>query len=80
MRQLQHWHVGDDLVLIYRDRSEPATVILASPNGRSLLLSFDALLGNHAGAMPVLADDDGEFWSAVSGEPVILSVKPAREA
>jgi hypothetical protein len=77
---MRHWQAGDDLVLIYRDRSEPATVILATPNGKTLLLSFDALLGGHAGAMPVQADDDGEFWSAVSGEPVILSVKPAREA
>lgn len=69
----KHWHVGDDLMLTYRDRSVQASVILASPNGRSLLLAFDDLLGNHAGVMPVLADDDGEFWSVVSGEPVLLA-------
>lgn len=67
-------HPGDQVVLIYRDRSVEATVLLASPNGRSLLLQFDALLGKCAGAMPVMGDERLEvFHSLIDDEPVTLA-------
>jgi hypothetical protein len=63
----------DSVFLEYCGLTVPAKVLLASKNGRSLLLSFDALLGKHAGAMPVLMGDDGVFRSTIDDQPVQIS-------
>ena len=47
---------GDVVQVTYEGRTVEATVLLASSNGRSLFLEFDALLGGYAGTMPVLQD------------------------
>lgn len=51
---------GDRVLITYEGRTVPGAVVLASPNGRSLMLSFEAILGGYVGMMPVLrqaADD-----------------------
>lgn len=65
-------HATGALVRVtYRQRTVDATVLLASGNGKSLMLSFEALLGGYAGMMPVLWDDDArEFRGLVCGERV----------
>jgi hypothetical protein len=54
----------------------PARVVLASPNGVSLFLEFDALVhvGGlwHVGCLPVLRDSTGIYRDLVSGEPVVI--------
>jgi hypothetical protein len=40
----------------FAGRTVEATVALASPNGRSLFLTFDAMLGGYVGGMPLLWD------------------------
>jgi len=65
-----------DFVWIERgDQRVKAMVVLASENGRSLLLQFDAFFrtasgGGFAGVMPVLEEDDGVYYDIVEHEPV----------
>jgi hypothetical protein len=53
-----------------------------APLLRNVLLQAHPELSLGAGALALRADDDGEFWTVLTGEPVILSdtPKPAREA
>lgn len=49
----------------------PATVLLASDNGRSLMLGFEAMIGGYVGLMPVLwSDDFGEFCELIAGRTI----------
>ena len=41
-------------------------ILLASSNGKSLVLGFDAVIDGHVGMMPVLKGDDGVYRSIVS--------------
>lgn len=55
---------GQFVALTYEGRSVRAMVLLASSNNKSLMLGFDAALGDKemfAGSMPVLMDDDGVY-------------------
>ena len=51
------WRKGDAVKITYAGRTVLGKVILASPNGRSLALAFDAMLAGWPGGMPVLWDD-----------------------
>ena len=64
------WRTGDAIAIQCGYRSIPGSVILASENGASLMLSFEAILDGHAGMMPVLRDDDGLYHSVVTGNLV----------
>jgi hypothetical protein len=61
---------GAAVRITHAGRTVRGAVKLASPNGRSLMLEFDALLGGYAGMMPVLQGDDGTYRDLVKGEPV----------
>jgi hypothetical protein len=62
-----------ELVMVEADgRTAPGVVTLASPNGRSLVLEFEAVVGGHLGAMPVIGDDAGGFRDLLTGRPVKL--------
>jgi len=67
---------GDYVRATYQGRSVKAIVLLASPNGRSLIISWmatgDGMLGGHAGTMPILRDAGGYYYSLMEGEPVTL--------
>lgn len=64
-------HTGSNVTVTYRGRVVKGTVVLGTSNGRSLMLSFDAMLGGYVGMMPVLWDDArAEFLGVVCGEPV----------
>jgi len=64
---------GDTVTTTYDGRTIDAVVILASPNGRSLMLQWDdGMLGGHVGMMPVLRDERGNYWSLIEGKPVTL--------
>jgi hypothetical protein len=60
-------HTGDAVQIECDGRNVSGTVILASENGRSLLLKFEAILDGCVGLMPVLRDDDGGYHSVVTG-------------
>lgn len=54
------------------DRTVTAMVTLASPNGRSIVLAFEAILDGHAGFMPLDQLDDGSYRALVTGSPVTI--------
>jgi hypothetical protein len=70
---IHQWHTGDRCIITADGNTVDARVILASPNGRSLMLEFDAILLGHVGTMPVLAGEDDVFRSIVTGDEVTLS-------
>jgi len=49
---------------------------MASQNGRSLVLEFEAILDGHVGAMPVLQQDDGGYVALMTGSPITLKAAP----
>lgn len=65
---------GDAVQIACDGRRLPGTVILASPNGVSLMLGFEAILDGHLGMMPVLRGDDGTYRSIMTGIPVKLTL------
>lgn len=66
---------GDKVTIVCRGAMHPVpgTVLLASENGKSLALSFDAILDGHLGMMPVLLGDDGLYRSVVTGTEVVIT-------
>lgn len=72
------WKTGERVRIAYEDRMVTGSVLLASGNGKSLMLEFDALLGGYAGRMPVLWNESaGRFECLVVNLPVTLSeVRP----
>lgn len=65
---------GERLRLTYDGRTVDASVLLASGNGYSLMLSFEALLGGYVGQMPVLLEDDGAYRDLLKGQLVQLEL------
>src|SRR5579859_1108556 len=54
------YQTGDRVRIRYAGRQVDGQVKLASSNGRSLFLEFEALLGGYAGGMPVI-EEAGRF-------------------
>jgi len=69
---------GDTVYLSTRggDQNIPCTVKLASENGRSLLLLFEAVVGfpqgAYVGSMPVLQLDDGRWVEIIGSHEVVI--------
>lgn len=66
------WHTGDEVVIECDGQRVAGTVLLASPNGKSLVLGFEAILDGHVGMMPVLRKDDGSYHSLMTDIPLKL--------
>jgi hypothetical protein len=62
---------GDHVWIGCDDRTVEGTILLASENGNSLMLGFEAILSGHVGMMPVLLED-GVYRSVVTGEAVAV--------
>lgn len=62
---------GDRVLIECDGRRVPGTVMLASPNGVSLFLTFEAILAGYVRGMPVLRDDDGSYRT-LDGTPLTL--------
>ena len=63
---------GDLVSISYDGRTVAGVVTLASANGRSLVLEFEAVMGGYLGSMPVLMDDAGVYRDLRRREPVEL--------
>jgi hypothetical protein len=63
---------GDMVEIITDDRTVPGMVTLASSNGVSLVLMFDALIGGHAGMMAVLHKGGDQYFSIIDEQQVRL--------
>jgi hypothetical protein len=62
---------GDEVTITFALRTVEGTVELASENGRSLVLTFDTLLGGYAGMMPVRWENDA-YSDLATRRPVVL--------
>lgn len=71
------WRVGEACRLHIpsddRDRFVDAVVIVASPNGRALIVAFDALLHGHVGMMPLLWMPSSRDTNFEAGYQTLLS-------
>lgn len=74
------FQTADPVTIGCQGRTVDGVVQLASSNGKSLMLCFDAMLDGHVGMMPVLLGDDGVFRSIVTGTAVELTPRPAGRA
>lgn len=61
---------GESVILKWRDEQYAAQIALASPNGVSLALSFEAIVAGHVGLMPILLGEDGVYRSIITGDEV----------
>lgn len=61
----------DKVVVTLEGRTVEAEVILASADGKSLALGFDAMLGGYVAMMPVQWID-GAYRDLVAGRPVVI--------
>jgi len=62
---------GNRIMITCEGRTVEGEVLLASPNGRSLMLRFEAILLGCVGMMPVFLDDDGKYYSLFGAGPPI---------
>lgn len=69
------WKTGDRVIIDYDGAAYSGKVLLASPNGKSLFLEFDAMIAGYVGEMPVLLDDDGVFRTII-GPHVEIGLRP----
>jgi hypothetical protein len=67
---------GDSVSVTCDGRTVGGYVRIASPNGRSLIVAFEALLDGHAGYMPLLQRDDGSYEALITGTLVGVKRKP----
>jgi hypothetical protein len=63
---------GDRIKIDCNGRTVDGLVTLASPNSISLMLEFDAMLGGHAGKMPVTMRDASSGFSIIDGTEVAI--------
>lgn len=67
---------GETVELTAVGRTLNARVVIASGNGRSVFLEFDAMIDGHAGGMPLMWSDDADgFCSIANGRAVKLARK-----
>jgi hypothetical protein len=69
---------GDFVVLSCGGKEVEAMVTLASPNGKSLIVMFDAMVDGHLGMMAIATDDNGKRTALITGSPVSLREVVAR--
>lgn len=75
IKKLVNVKKGDTVELTVDDRTVEALVLLASPNGRSLVLGFEAILDGHVGKMPIFNDDKGTYRALITGKEVQIAKK-----
>lgn len=72
-------HKGDAVVITYDGRTVDGEVLMASGNGMSLVLGFDAMLGGHLGVMPVFwRSDQGGYTDLMTGRPLEVAAPDER--
>jgi hypothetical protein len=73
---------GDFVIISAHGVSKGAMVVLASENGRSLMVMCDGGLfwpddeGGYAGAIPLLQQDDGTYVELINRRPVGIELAP----
>ena len=63
---------GDPVIITYEGKTVHGFVRLASGNGRSLVLGFEATLGGFVGMMAISVEDDGRAIDLFMRKPVTI--------
>jgi hypothetical protein len=82
VRAFRLWKTGEPCRVKYghEGRVEAGVIRLASKNGLSVFVEFEAILGGHMGSAPLSWNEDiGEFTSIASGAVFVL-LEPLPEA
>lgn len=66
---------GEEILIDHEGRTVEGFVMMASPNGQSLMIGFEALLGGHIGMMPVTMTSETEGFSIIDGTEVTIRKK-----
>ncbi len=75
MNPTPHLKAGDKVLLTCNGRTVPAMVQMASSNGRSIFLSFEAMLVGWVAQMAVLWEKDG-WHEIINGVEVKIELVP----
>ena len=67
------WKQGDVITIACDGRSVEGVILLASKNGASLMIGFEAILHGHVGMMPLARGDDGVYRSIMDDTEVAIS-------
>lgn len=69
---------GDQVYITYNQRTVEGVVVLASENGRSLMLGFATFLGEYVGMMPVLRgeSEDSDFEDIIRHRVAVVTPRP----
>lgn len=57
---------GDAVSIRCEGRTVPGTILMASSNGISIMLGFDAMIDGHIGMMPIIRDEGGTYHALVT--------------
>lgn len=80
MQEFRLWKTGDACTVTAEGRSVPGKILLASGNGLSLFVEFEAILHGHVGQAPLSWEPRlGEFVSIATGREFVLSERKALE-
>jgi hypothetical protein len=63
---------GDVVQITAGDQVVNAMVVLASPNGKSLMVMFEAIIDGHVGQMPLFRDESGGYVAVITGRQITL--------
>lgn len=74
---MKKFYTGEPVRIECQGVRTTGVILMASSNGKSLMLSFDAMLDGHAGMMPVSLDDDGNFYSIFTGTKIKVEKRNA---
>lgn len=75
---MSDFKAGDAIVIGYMERKIDGVIELASANGVSLMLGFDALISGHAGRMPVMLGADGIYRSILDDTEVTVTKREVK--
>jgi hypothetical protein len=64
---------SDYFRVVFAGKGTAGCCVIASDNGRSVMLSFEDFLGGYLGRMPVLMNEGGELHELFRGRLVGLS-------
>lgn len=63
---------GDVVQITAGDQTAKAMVVIASPNGKSLMVMFEAIIDGHVGQMPIFHDESGGYVAVLTGHQITL--------
>jgi hypothetical protein len=69
----------DLIEITYDGHTNDGVVIMASTNGKSLVVGFDAIIDGHVGMMPIVMEDGVSGHSLISGAEIIIKRKETDE-